>query len=78
LKASSLLIKDPVADGPCVFTGKAAIYYGKETFFDNNGHTLLKNQPLAVCDKTAAAIARIESDIFISESTYHYNGGGCC
>lgn len=74
-------IKDVMpADGPCVFTGKAAIYYGKETFFDDkNGHTLLKNQPLAVCDKTAAALAALNrSDIYISESTYHYNGGGCC
>ena len=74
-------IKDPMPkDGPCVFTGKAAIYYGEEAFFDDNkGHVLLKNQPLAVCDKTAAAIASLNrEDIFISESTYHYNGGGCC
>lgn len=74
-------IKDPMpADGPCVFTGKAAIYYGKEAYFDDKkGHTLLKNQPLAVCDKTAAALASLErKDIYISESTFHYNGGGCC
>jgi SAM-dependent methyltransferase len=74
-------IKDTMpADDPCVFTGKAAIFFGKEDYFDDkNGHTLLKNQPLAVCDKTAAAIASLNrSDIFISESTYHYNGGGCC
>lgn len=74
-------IKDPMpADGPCVFTGKAAIYYGNESFFDDgNGHTLLQNQPLAVCDKTAQALADLgRSDIFISESTYHYDGGGCC
>lgn len=74
-------IKDPMpADGPCVFTGKAAIYYGKEDYFDDhNGHVLLKNQPLAVCDKTATAIASLgRKDIFISESTFHYNGGGCC
>ncbi|MBM6499803.1 arsenosugar biosynthesis arsenite methyltransferase ArsM [Flavobacterium macrobrachii] len=74
-------IKDPMpADGPCVFTGKAAIYYGKEDYFDDkNGHILMKNQPLAICDKTAAAIASLNrKDIFISESTYHYNGGGCC
>lgn len=74
-------IKDPMpADGPCVFTGKAAIYFGKEDYFDDNkGHVLMKNQPLAICDKTAAAIASLNrSDIFISESTYHYNGGGCC
>jgi ubiquinone/menaquinone biosynthesis C-methylase UbiE len=74
-------IKDPMpADGPCVFTGKAAIYYGTNDHFDDQkGHFLLKNQPLAVCDKTAAALASLErKDIFISESTFHYNGGGCC
>lgn len=74
-------IKDPMpADGPCVFTGKAAIFYGKEDYFDDKkGHILLKNQPLAVCDKTAKALASLErNDIFISESTFHYNGGGCC
>lgn len=74
-------IKDPMPeDGACVFTGKAAIYYGKDAYFDDKkGHTLLKNQPLAVCDKTAQALADLNrDDIFISESTFHYNGGGCC
>lgn len=73
-------IKDPMPeDGPCVFTGKTAIYYGDEKYFDDQkGHVLLQNQPLAVCDKTAAALARSSKDIFISESTWHYNGGGCC
>lgn len=74
-------IKDPVpADGACVFTGKAAIYFGSDDYFnDKNGHVLMKNQPLAVCDKTAGAIASLSrKDIFISESTFHYNGGGCC
>ncbi|MGS0748765.1 arsenosugar biosynthesis arsenite methyltransferase ArsM [Halpernia sp. GG3] len=74
-------IKDPMpSDGPCVFTGKAAIYYGKSDLFDDKkGHVLMKNQPLAVCDKTATALSGLErNDIFISESTYHYNGGGCC
>lgn len=74
-------IKDPMPDdGPCVFTGKAAIYYGDDDFIDDKkGHILLKNQPLAICDKTAKALASIgRDDIFISESTYHYDGGGCC
>jgi SAM-dependent methyltransferase len=74
-------IKDPMpADGPCVFTGKAAIYFGQENHFDDRaGHVLLANQPLAICDKTAAALAALQrKDIFISESTYHYDGGGCC
>ncbi len=73
-------IKDPMPeDGPCVFTGRTAIYFGKEPYFDDNkGHVLVQNQPMAVCDKTAAALARISDDIFVSESTWHYNGGGCC
>ena len=74
-------IKDPMPeDGPCIFTGKAAIYYGSENHFDDNkGHVLVKNQPLAVCDKTAGALAALGHDaIFISESTFHYDGGGCC
>jgi len=74
-------IKDPMpADGPCIFTGKAAIFYGKEDFFDDKlGHVLVKNQPLAICDKTANALANLNrNDIYISESTFHYDGGGCC
>lgn len=74
-------IKDPMpTDGPCVFTGKTAIYYGDQDFFDdNNGHTILKNQPLAICDKTANALKELKlNNLFISDSTYFYDGGGCC
>lgn len=74
-------IKDPMpADGPCVFTGKTAIYYGSEEYFDDEkGHVLMPNQPLAVCDKTAGALGDLgRKDIFISDSTYFYDGGGCC
>jgi SAM-dependent methyltransferase len=74
-------IKDPMpADGPCVFTGKAAIYFGEDEYMDDkNGHILLRNQPIAVCDKTAGNLANLgRDDIFISDSTFHYDGGGCC
>jgi len=74
-------IKDPMpADGPCVFTGKTAIYYGTEEYFDDEmGHVLMPNQPLAVCDKTAGNLSALEKeDIFISGSTWFYDGGGCC
>lgn len=74
-------IKDPMpADGPCVFTGRTAIYFGEESYFDDGkGHTLSQNQPLAVCDKTAGALSRLgRDDIFISPSTFFYDGGGCC
>ncbi|MFC2119738.1 arsenosugar biosynthesis arsenite methyltransferase ArsM [Bacteroidota bacterium] len=73
-------IKDPMPkDGACVFTGKTAIYYGEDDLFDDRkGHVLLQNQPLSVCDKTAGDLAALGQDIFISESTYFYDGGGCC
>lgn len=74
-------IKDPVLpDGPCVFTGKSAVYYGDEDYFDDgNGHTLMQNSPLAICDKTAGQFKDLKrDDIYISESTYFYDGGGCC
>jgi SAM-dependent methyltransferase len=74
-------IKDQLQDdGPCIFTGKTAIYYGSEELFDDKkGHVLLNNQPLAICDKTSKALANLgRKDIFISESTYFYDGGGCC
>ena len=74
-------IKDPMPeDGPCIFTGKTAIYYGDEKHFDDgNGHALFYNQPLAVCDKTAGALKGLgRDDIFITNSTFFYDGGGCC
>lgn len=74
-------IKDPMpSDGPCVFTGRTAIYFGDQDYFDDHkGHVLMQNQPLAVCDKTAGNLEGLNSkDIYISPSTYHYSGGGCC
>lgn len=74
-------IKDPMpADGPCVFTGRTAIYTGdKEYFDDHQGHVLMPNQPLAVCDKTAGNLEDLGSDdIWVSPSTFFYDGGGCC
>jgi SAM-dependent methyltransferase len=74
-------IKDPMPeDGPCVFTGKTAIYTGETEYFDDRkGHILQYNQPLSICDKTAGALEKLQNpDIFISPSTWFYNGGGCC
>ena len=74
-------IKDPMpADGPCVFTGKTVIYFGDDAHFDDRkGHCFMQNQPLAVCDKTAGALAALgRQDIHITASTYFYDGGGCC
>jgi ubiquinone/menaquinone biosynthesis C-methylase UbiE len=67
-------------DGACVFTGRTAIYAGKEDIFDDsNGHILTKGVPAAVCDKTAKKLSiSFPKDILVTDSTWHYQGGGCC
>lgn len=77
----SVAFKVPIPeDGACVFTGKTAIYAGSEPFFDDGaGHVLPRGIPASVCDKTAAKLADFLPDqIMITDSTWHYNGGGCC
>lgn len=74
-------IKDPMPeDGPCVFTGRTATYFGSKEYYDDaKGHVLMNNQPLSVCDKTAANLETLgRSDIHVSDRTYFYDGGGCC
>lgn len=74
-------IKDPIPeDGPCVFTGRTAIWFGTaEVFDDGKGHVLRRDQPFAVCDKTAAAFERRGSaELLVTPSTWFYDGGGCC
>ncbi|MEH1812261.1 MAG: arsenosugar biosynthesis arsenite methyltransferase ArsM [Nostoc sp.] len=67
-------------DGACIFTGKTAIYAGTEPFFDDlAGHLLQLGIPAAVCDKTAAKLAASKpAEIIVTDSTWHYSGGGCC
>jgi hypothetical protein len=74
-------IKDPMPeDVPCVFTGKSATYFGNEEYFDDKkGHVMMNNQPIAVCDKTANDLGNLNrKDIHITDSTWFYDGGGCC
>lgn len=67
-------------DGPCIFTGKTAIYSGSDPIFDDSaGHILQRGIPAAVCDKTAAKLASlISEEVMITDSTWYYTGGGCC
>src|SRR6478672_4084462 len=77
----SVSFKVPIApDGACIFTGKTAIYAGSEEFFDDAaGHILQRGIPAAVCDKTAGKLGGSMPDkVLITDSTWHYNGGGCC
>ena len=72
---------DPVPDdGPCVFTGQTVFYTGSEPFFDDGkGHTVMPDVPLAVCDKTGGFFRGMDrSDLHVTESNFHYGGGGCC
>lgn len=72
---------DPVPeDGPCVFTGKVVFYTGSEGFFDDGkGHLVMPDVPLAVCDKTAGFFSAMNRpDLHVTESNFHYGGGGCC
>jgi len=74
-------IKDPVpGDGPCVFTGRTAIYSGEAEHFDDHaGHVLTRDLPLAVCDKTAAKLSTLgRPDLLVTGPTWFYDGGGCC
>jgi len=77
----SVAFKVPIpADGACVFTGKTAIYDGQEELLsDRHGHTLPRGLPVAICDKTATNLKnQFPQSVIITESTWHYNGGGCC
>lgn len=68
------------ADGPCIFTGRTAIYSGEQDQFDDGaGHVLVRDLPMPVCDKTAGALERLgHTDLTVTGSTWHYGGGGCC
>ncbi|RAM50562.1 MAG: SAM-dependent methyltransferase [Hapalosiphonaceae cyanobacterium JJU2] len=77
----SVSFKVPIPeDGACIFTGKTAIYAGSEQFFDDGaGHILQRGLPAVVCDKTAAKLAgSMPKEIIITDSTWYYDGGGCC
>jgi ubiquinone/menaquinone biosynthesis C-methylase UbiE len=77
----SVAFKVPVPeDGACIFTGKAAIYHGPDCALDDGaGHILPKGLPVGICDKTAAKFVAQFSDLVqVTESTWHYSGGGCC
>jgi SAM-dependent methyltransferase len=74
-------IKDPIPDdGACVFTGRTAIYVGEDEQLDDGaGHLMARDQPLAVCDKTAGQLEALgRDDLFVTPPTWFYDGGGCC
>lgn len=74
-------IKDPIpGDGPCIFTGRAAVYVGSDAHFDDGkGHVLSRDLPMGVCDKTADALTALgRDDLVVTAPTWHYSGDGCC
>ena len=77
----AVAIKDPIPDdGPCIFTGRTAIYVGQNDHFDDGqGHSIARDLPLGVCDKTATALESLDNPhLVITPPTWHYPGDGCC
>ena len=72
----SIIIKSSIDQKPELMS----IYFGKkESYSDGRGHTLLRNQPLSICDKTARVLEEMgRDDLIVTDSTYFYDGGGCC
>ncbi|MEO1744808.1 MAG: SAM-dependent methyltransferase, partial [Cyanobacteria bacterium J06629_9] len=62
------------------FSGKTAFYSGAQEYLDDGaGHIMQPGIPLAVCDKTAGKLAeRFPEEIMTTDSTWYYDGGGCC
>ncbi|MEO1069344.1 MAG: arsenosugar biosynthesis arsenite methyltransferase ArsM [Cyanobacteria bacterium J06638_6] len=75
----TVAFKVPIApDGACIFTGKTAVYAGADAAFDDGaGHYLSRGVPAAVCDKTDKNLSH-DPDVLVTDSTWHYSGGGCC
>lgn len=73
--------KKPVpSGGACVFAGETVIYVGPEDSFDDGkGHIIQQDVPLPICQKTAGNLRALNrKDLFVTQPTYHYAGGGCC
>ncbi len=65
------------ADGPAVFTGRTAIYAGRdEALDDGQGNVLPRGVPVPVSDVAAARLAELP-DVVVTPPTFHAHGG-CC
>jgi SAM-dependent methyltransferase len=72
-------IKGPVpASGPNVFSGRTAIYHGREPLFEHGGVSLAANQPQPVADRIAALLEGLRrDDLYISPPAF-FDGSACC
>jgi SAM-dependent methyltransferase/predicted phosphodiesterase len=75
-------IKSPVVmDGPTVYAGQTAIYYGgDDAFSDGKEIHLPSNQPVPISMRDAGKLKRLgRSDIYVSEPSWsHAAASGCC
>ena len=75
---------DVPADGPAVYAGEMAIYFGADASFnDGSGLSLPANQPLPVSMGDAARLRSLRrADIHVSAPSWFHagasSGGGCC
>ncbi|MBY0525459.1 MAG: arsenosugar biosynthesis arsenite methyltransferase ArsM [Gemmataceae bacterium] len=65
-------------DGPAIFTGRTATYFGTlETFDDGHGNLLRRGMPTPISDAAAQRFGKLK-DVVLTPSTWHSKGGGCC
>ena len=65
-------------DGPMIFTGRTATYFGpKDSFDDRQGSVLPNGIPTPVSDAAAKRLERF-ADIVLTPPTWQAKGGGCC
>lgn len=65
-------------DGPAIFAGRTASYFGpEESWRDEAGNLLPIGMPQPVSEAAAARLQR-RADVLVSPPTYHHRGGGCC
>ena len=61
------------SDGPCVFTGKAAIYYGTDNYFDDKTQAIINKTevPLGIfVDKELTQTENISVILFNNEDQF--------
>ncbi|MGD9829483.1 MAG: arsenosugar biosynthesis arsenite methyltransferase ArsM [Hyphomicrobiaceae bacterium] len=75
-------VKSPVpADGPTIYAGQTAIYFGRQAaFHDGNGIHLPSNQPMPVSLQDGARLKSLgRSDLYVTDVSWtHAAAAKCC
>ncbi|HET6201556.1 MAG TPA: methyltransferase domain-containing protein [Planctomycetota bacterium] len=66
-----------VGPAPDVFTGRHAVYVGKDRFAVHDGNSFSAGTPVHVSDRLAAELEP-RPDFVVTAPTYHARAAGCC